>query len=67
MAAGGMAPEVGAVRGRAGPGWHSARHLKVLQRAGLITSGRDAQWQPRRLEPKRLRELAEWVEQYRRH
>ncbi|GAB4327149.1 MAG: metalloregulator ArsR/SmtB family transcription factor [Dehalococcoidia bacterium] len=44
-----------------------SRHLKVLERAGLISRGRDAQWRPCRLEPTRLRELAEWVEQYRRH
>lgn len=44
-----------------------SRHLKVLERAGLISRGRDAQWRPCRLEPGRLRELSEWVEQYRRH
>lgn len=41
------------------------KHLKVLQRAGLITQGRQAQWRPCRLEPKRLRDVADWVEQYR--
>ena len=42
------------------------KHLKVLQRAGLITQGRQAQWRPCRLEAKPLREIADWVEQYRR-
>jgi DNA-binding transcriptional ArsR family regulator len=42
------------------------KHLKVLQRAGLITQGRQAQWRPCRLEAKPLREVADWVEQYRR-
>ena len=41
------------------------KHLKVLERAGLITRGRDAQWRPCRLDAGPLRELAEWVEQYR--
>jgi DNA-binding transcriptional ArsR family regulator len=41
------------------------KHLKVLQRAGLITQGRRAQWRPCRLEAKPLREVADWVEQYR--
>jgi DNA-binding transcriptional ArsR family regulator len=42
-----------------------SKHLKVLQRAGLITQGRKAQWRPCRLEPARLKEVAEWVERYR--
>jgi DNA-binding transcriptional ArsR family regulator len=42
------------------------KHLKVLQRAGLITQGRQAQWRPCRLAPEPLREVAEWVEPYRR-
>jgi DNA-binding transcriptional ArsR family regulator len=42
------------------------RHLKVLQRAGLVTQGRNAQWRPCRLEPLPLRDVANWVEQYRR-
>jgi len=42
------------------------KHLKVLQRAGLISQGRQAQWRPCRLEAKPLREVAHWVEQYRR-
>jgi DNA-binding transcriptional ArsR family regulator len=41
------------------------RHLKVLQRAGLISQGRRAQWRPCQLDPKPLREVADWVEQYR--
>jgi DNA-binding transcriptional ArsR family regulator len=44
-----------------------SKHLKVLQAAGLITRGRDAQWRPCRLEPEPLRQVAEWTEQYRRH
>ncbi|MGH2451872.1 MAG: ArsR/SmtB family transcription factor [Candidatus Limnocylindria bacterium] len=43
-----------------------SKHLKVLERAGLITRGRDAQWRPCRLEADRLREVADWVERYRR-
>jgi DNA-binding transcriptional ArsR family regulator len=42
------------------------KHLKVLQRAGLITQGRKAQWRPCRLEAGPLREVSDWVEQYRR-
>jgi DNA-binding transcriptional ArsR family regulator len=42
------------------------KHLKVLQRAGLITQGRRAQWRPCRLDAKPLRDVADWVEQYRR-
>jgi DNA-binding transcriptional ArsR family regulator len=42
-----------------------SKHLKVLQRAGLITQGRNAQWRPCRLEPGRLREASEWVGEYR--
>lgn len=41
------------------------KHLKVLQRAGLITQGRQAQWRPCRLDAAPLREVAGWVEQYR--
>ncbi len=44
-----------------------SRHLKVLQQAGLITRTRDAQWRPCRLAPGPLRQVDEWVEQYRRH
>jgi DNA-binding transcriptional ArsR family regulator len=44
-----------------------SKHLKVLQRARLIEQGRKAQWRPCRLAPEPLREVAGWVEQYRRH
>ncbi len=43
------------------------KHLKVLQRAGLITQGRQAQWRPCKLEAQPLREAADWVTQYRQH
>jgi len=43
-----------------------SKHLKVLQRAGLITQGRSAQWRPCRLEAARLKEAAQWVGEYRR-
>jgi DNA-binding transcriptional ArsR family regulator len=42
------------------------KHLKVLERAGLITRSRDAQWRPCRLQAAPLREVSEWVEEYRR-
>jgi DNA-binding transcriptional ArsR family regulator len=42
-----------------------SRHLKVLEHAGLITRGREAQWRPCKLNAKPLGELADWVEQYR--
>ncbi len=42
-----------------------SKHLKVLEKAGLITKGRDAQWRRCRLEPKPLEEVELWVEQYR--
>jgi DNA-binding transcriptional ArsR family regulator len=42
-----------------------SKHLKVLERAGLITSGLDAQRRPRRLEAKPLAEATEWLEGYR--
>jgi DNA-binding transcriptional ArsR family regulator len=42
------------------------KHLKVLERAGLISRGRQAQWRPCRLEATPLRGVADWVEQYRR-
>ena len=38
-----------------------SKHLKVLQRAGLVTQGRKAQWRPCRLEPGPLREIVDWV------
>jgi len=43
-----------------------SKHLKVLQRAGLVTQSRKAQWRPCRLEPAPLRDVADWVERYRR-
>jgi len=42
-----------------------SKHLKVLEHAGLISRGRDAQWRPARLETDRLREAAKWIERYR--
>lgn len=42
-----------------------SKHLKVLERAGLIRRGRDAQWRPCRLEAKPLEEASAWVDQYR--
>jgi DNA-binding transcriptional ArsR family regulator len=42
-----------------------SKHLKVLERAGLITRGRDAQRRPRRIEGKPLAEANEWLERYR--
>src|SRR5437762_9435645 len=42
-----------------------SKHLKVLERAGLITRGRTAQLRPSRLEGAPLREVADWLEQYR--
>lgn len=43
-----------------------SRHLKVLEQAGLVSRGRDAQWRPCRLEAGPLEEVAGWVERYRR-
>jgi len=43
-----------------------SKHLKVLERAGLIARARRAQWRPCRLKAKPLREVADWVEHYRR-
>ncbi|WP_028032595.1 helix-turn-helix transcriptional regulator [Chelativorans sp. J32] len=43
-----------------------SKHLKVLERAGLISRGRNAQWRPCRLEAGPLRDVADWVEHYRR-
>jgi DNA-binding transcriptional ArsR family regulator len=42
------------------------KHLKVLRRAGLITQGRQAQWRPCRLEAAALKDVANWLEDYRR-
>src|SRR5580700_7194632 len=43
-----------------------SKHLKVLERAGLIARGREAQWRPCRLDAEPLREAASWIEEYRR-
>jgi DNA-binding transcriptional ArsR family regulator len=43
-----------------------SKHIKVLQHAGLITQGRKAQWRPCRLETAPLKEVADWVNRYRR-
>jgi len=43
-----------------------SKHLKVLERAGLIARSRDAQWRPCRIEAARLREVHDWLEKYRR-
>ena len=43
-----------------------SKHLKVLEKAGLITRGRMAQWRPCRLQARPLGEIADWVEEYRR-
>lgn len=43
------------------------KHLKVLESAGLISRGRKAQWRPCALEAGPLREISDWVEQYRLH
>lgn len=42
-----------------------SKHLKVLERAGLIARGREAQWRPCRLEAEPLKDAADWIEQYR--
>ena len=42
-----------------------SKHLRVLERAGLITRGREAQWRPCRIEAAPLKEVAEWAERYR--
>jgi DNA-binding transcriptional ArsR family regulator len=43
-----------------------SKHLKVLERAGLITRGREAQWRPCKLEGSPLKDVADWLEPYRR-
>ena len=43
-----------------------SKHLKVLERAGLITRGREAQWRPCSLKAAPLKDAAEWLERYRR-
>jgi len=42
-----------------------SKHLRVLERAGLIARGREAQWRPCRIEAAPLKEVAEWTERYR--
>ena len=44
-----------------------SKHLKVLERAGLIERGREAQWRPCRLQAEPLREVNVWIERYRAH
>jgi DNA-binding transcriptional ArsR family regulator len=44
-----------------------SKHLRVLERAGLVERSRQAQWRPRRLQAGPLKEVAEWVGQYRPH
>jgi len=43
-----------------------SKHLKVLEHAGLVTRGRAAQWRPCRIEPAALKEVDDWLENYRR-
>ncbi|MBK8082735.1 MAG: winged helix-turn-helix transcriptional regulator [Devosia sp.] len=43
-----------------------SKHLKVLESAGLISRGREAQWRPCRLEAAPLRDISDWIETYRR-
>ncbi len=43
-----------------------SKHLKVLRRSGLVEQGRQAQWRPCRLRPEPLRDVADWIGQYRR-
>src|ERR1700688_4142726 len=42
-----------------------SKHLKVLEAAGLISHGRDAQWRPRHLEAGPLQDVSEWLQKYR--
>ena len=44
-----------------------SKHLKVLQRAGLVSQGREAQWRPCKLEAKPLKDAADWIEHYRQY
>jgi DNA-binding transcriptional ArsR family regulator len=44
-----------------------SKHLKVLERAGLISQGRDAQRRPRQLEPQRIKQLSDWIGSYRQY
>lgn len=43
-----------------------SKHLKVLEHAGLVTRGREAQWRPCKIEPAALKEVDDWLENYRR-
>ena len=43
------------------------KHLKVLEKAGLVTKGREAQWRPCKLNPEPLRDAADWMDAYRVH
>jgi DNA-binding transcriptional ArsR family regulator len=42
-----------------------SKHLRVLERAGLIARGREAQWRPCRLQPAPLKDVSDWIERYR--
>jgi len=42
-----------------------SKHLKVLENAGLITRGREAQWRPARIEPEAFKEVDSWLDRYR--
>ena len=44
-----------------------SKHVKVLQRAGLVSQGREAQWRPCRLEAAPMKDAAAWIEHYRRY
>lgn len=44
-----------------------SKHLKVLERAGLVARGRDAQWRPARLQAEPLRDISQWLDRYRKH
>lgn len=44
-----------------------SKHLKVLERAGLIERGREAQWRPAQLQAAPLQEVSQWLEQYRQY
>lgn len=44
-----------------------SKHLKVLEKAGLISRSKDAQWRPAKLEPMAMKGMAEWLEHYRRY
>lgn len=44
-----------------------SKHLKVLEKAGLISRSKEAQWRPAKLEPMAMKGMAEWLEHYRRY